>query len=176
MKKRKMVLALLIGLMIMVGIGVTHGSEVTLMDDVEIIINQETVTLDTYPRLIEERTLVPARFIFEPLGAEMEWDEEEEIASGIMDGTRVDIPIGSSTAYIDEEEDELEVSAQIFDDRTFIPLRFAGEAFGADVTWDDDERTITVIGPDEESEEEKHPVEFIFDEEEIEDLEIEKKE
>ncbi len=82
--------------------------------------------------------------MFEPLGVTMEWDGDNQVASGILGDQRVDMPIGSRGAKINGETKMLDVPAQIFEGRTYIPLRFAGEAFDRHVQWDGATRSITV--------------------------------
>lgn len=49
----------------------------------------------------------------------------------------IDFPV----AYVDDDGDirweALDTKPQVFDDRTYVPLRFISETFGLDVTWDD---------------------------------------
>ena len=113
-------------------------------DDIDIFVDGKEIKMEVLPRIQDGRTLVPARFIFEPLGAEMRWDDENQVASGMLGDHQVDIPIDSTEATVNGETEELDVPAQIFESRTFIPLRFAGEAFGRSVEWDGEARTITV--------------------------------
>ena len=39
---------------------------------------------------------------------------------------------------------ELDVAADIINDRTMVPLRFAAEALGCEVEWDGDARTVVI--------------------------------
>ena len=47
-------------------------------------------------------------------------------------------------------ETEMDVAAYIKDDRTYIPLRFVGEALGYEVTWDEVNRTAILKNKDKE--------------------------
>jgi len=42
-------------------------------------VNSTGVTLDVAPQIIEDRTLVPVRFIAEALGADVQWDGEKNM-------------------------------------------------------------------------------------------------
>ena len=84
-------------------------------EDIEIIVDGETIHPEVPPRVIEGRTIVPARDVFESLGAEMEWDDENRIASGILDDKRVDMPIDSKEATVNGVTETLDVPAQIFE-------------------------------------------------------------
>jgi hypothetical protein len=45
------------------------------------------------------------------------------------------LKIGDKEAYINDEKVELDVPAKIENGSTLVPLRFIGEAFGAEIFW-----------------------------------------
>jgi hypothetical protein len=47
-------------------------------------------------------------------------------------------------AKVDGKDVKLDVAPIIKDGRTFVPIRFISEAFGADVKWDANEKKITI--------------------------------
>ena len=55
------------------------------------------------------------------------------------------VNIGSRTAYINNVALTLDVPAEIKNDRTFIPLRFVSEALGANVDYEAETQTVTVL-------------------------------
>lgn len=122
----------------------TVGLAAQPQEDIEITIDGKTIQPDVPPIIQDGRTLVPARFMFEPIGAKMEWNSESRVASGILGDKRVDMPIGSKQVKVNGKTKMLDAPAQIFKGRTYIPLRFAGEAFGRNVQWDGETRSITV--------------------------------
>jgi len=96
------------------------------------------------PIMIEDRTLVPFRAIFEALDTDVEWDDETRTAIGTRDDITIEIPIDSTIATVNGEEVELDVPAMIHNERTLVPLRFIAEASGAEVEWNDATRTVTI--------------------------------
>ena len=62
---------LLLFLVIMLTVSLASAAEP--QEDMEIIVDGETINPEVPPRIIEGRTIVPARDVFEALGAEMEW-------------------------------------------------------------------------------------------------------
>ncbi len=54
----------------------------------------------------------------------------------------VELQIGNLTAYRNGEEITLQQEPVISQDRTLVPLRFVGEALGAQVTWDGETLTV----------------------------------
>lgn len=123
----------------------TGSSEVKLViDSTTATINGESKTLDSAPVIVDGRTLVPVRFISEAIGANVDWDAATSTAVITLDGKTIKLPIGAAAADIDGASVELDVPAQIINDRTMVPIRFISENFGANVGWDGDTRTVTV--------------------------------
>jgi len=56
---------------------------------------------------------------------------------------RVDVIIDKTTAYIDKQPKTLDVAPRIENGRTFVPVRFIGEVFGADFNWDEKNQKVT---------------------------------
>lgn len=82
------------------------------------------------------RTIVPLRYISETLGAEVKWDPKTSIIEINKDTTKVILKIGAKTATIHSKTIQLDTPPVTIDGRTYVPLRFISEAFGADVKWD----------------------------------------
>jgi formylglycine-generating enzyme len=89
-------------------------------------------------------TMVPMRAIFEWLGAEVSFDS----ATGLITAKRgeqvVSLKPGDRTATVNGESKTMSAPAETRQGRTFVPLRFVAEAFGADVGWDASTGTVTV--------------------------------
>ena len=61
------------------------------------------------------------------------------------DGTKIQITIGDNKLYKNGSPIELDVPAQIVNGRTLVPVRAVSEAFGCDVSWDGDTKTVYII-------------------------------
>ena len=99
---------------------------------------------DQFPLIIEGRTLIPVRAVAEVLGAEVNWNHEYyqvEIKKGDVN---IILPVNYHTAYIGLDATELDVPAQIVNERTMVPLRFIAEAFEINVEWEEDTRTVHI--------------------------------
>lgn len=116
--------------------------------DISVYIDGHKLQLDNPPIIQSGRTLAPMRAFFEALGAEVNWEADTETAVGTRDGNTVRIPIGSRQPTINGQATTIQVPAQIIDGRTYIPLRFVGEALGDEVTWDGTTNTITITRGD----------------------------
>jgi hypothetical protein len=109
-----------------------------------VMVNGKSVEFDVPPTLINGRTLVPFRAIFEALGMEVRWSPETRTAIGTSNHTEVVLTVGSIEAAINGSMKVLDVPPMIVNGRTLVPLRFVGEALGADVKWYPDTRDITI--------------------------------
>jgi len=118
---------------------------IALADNVvSVEINGVPIEFDVAPRIINDRTMVPMRKIFESLGATVTWNEETETATGVKDGTTVEITINSSILYKNGEVIELDSPAVLAEDRTLVPVRAVAESFGCKVLWDDATQTVMI--------------------------------
>lgn len=99
-----------------------------------------------YPPFIGSgRTLVPIRFITMAMGAKVDYDAKERKIKITYQDIQVDLQIGNTQAFINQKEVTIDAPPIIRSSRTFVPLRFIGEAFGAEITYNSETRTITII-------------------------------
>ncbi len=114
-------------------------------EEVNIIINGEEMNeTDMPPVILEDRTLVPARAVFETMGAEVAWNTQTKEVY-VKKGNdvvilKIDDEIGTKNgiAFI------MDVPAKIINDRTVIPVRAVSEALGCEVGWDAKKRIVTI--------------------------------
>ena len=112
--------------------------------DITISLNDELMMLEEPAVIVEGRTLIPVKFIFEPLGLDVTWNGETRTATGSKEGLKIEMDIDSTTAYVNGQAVELDVAATIINDRTYVPLRFVAESTGAIVTWHGETRHIGI--------------------------------
>ncbi len=108
------------------------------------MINGEKTELDAPAFIAENRTLTPARFVAESLGADVAWDNDERKVTVTKGDTEIIMYIDSTTAYINKEAITLDSAPIIRDSRTYTPARFVAEALGAEVSWDDYSKTVII--------------------------------
>lgn len=109
-------------------------------------VNGKEVKIDVPAQILDGRTMTPSRFVAESLGADVDWDDETRAVIITKGDIAIKLRIDSNIATIDGEEVEIDVPATIIDGRTLTPSRFVAEALGADVDWDDETKTVKVIG------------------------------
>lgn len=113
-------------------------------EDISVYVNARRVEFDVNPIIVEDRTLVPLRAIFEALGASVEWDNDTRSVTSEKSGTSVTLAIGSNVMYVNGMEKTLDVPAQIVSDRTLVPVRAISEAFDCPVEWDNATRSVLI--------------------------------
>ncbi len=137
-------------------------------------VDDAQVELDVPAQLINDRTMVPMRAIFEALNATVDWDNDTETATAERAGIVIKIAINNNTMYVGENAVELDVPAQLVEDRTLVPVRAISEAFGCAVTWDEATETVIikadVVAADEEIVEEVIIEETIIEETIVEEV------
>lgn len=99
---------------------------------------------DVAPKIVNSRTMLPARFVAENLGAEVEWDESDRIVTIYTDDIDIVITIGSKRAYVNGKKYTLDSEAFIENGRTYTPVRFIAEMLGAKVEWDSDNEEVII--------------------------------
>ncbi len=112
--------------------------------DVKILFNGERVQTSTAPIIENGSTLIPLRDVFETLGAEVIWDDEDRFAAAAKDGVLVQIYPDSGKFIKNGQEIELAVAPKITNDRIMVSLRALSEAFGYNVLWDGEEYTVSI--------------------------------
>ena len=111
---------------------------------IDLYVDFGRLNAQTPPTVVDGRTLVPVRAIFEALGAAVDWDAAARTATGTTSDTTVIIQIDQQTAYVNGEAKTLDVPAQLINGSTMVPARFISEALGYDVTWYQPTQTAAV--------------------------------
>lgn len=108
---------------------------------------------DVAPKIVNDRTMLPARFVAESLGAKVEWDGEKELVTITGKNEKDEdvtilITIGAPTAKVNGKEIKLDSPAFIENDRTYTPVRFISEYLGASVEWDEKDQKVIITKPE----------------------------
>ena len=113
---------------------------------IKVYVNGRRILFDAEPMLVNSRTMVPVRAIFEALGATVTWDNNTRTAIGVLGDTTVKITIGQAYLLKNGEMVSLDSPALLSSGRTYVPVRAIAESYNCTVDWDNDTRTVTIIG------------------------------
>jgi hypothetical protein len=110
-----------------------------------VVVNGKTLSLDSAPVIENGRTLVPLRGIFESLHSTPIWDGGTKTVTATRGDVTIKLQIGMKNATKNGQTISLEVPPKIINNRTYVPLRFIGESFGSQVTWNSESKTIHIV-------------------------------
>ncbi len=96
--------------------------------------------------ILEGRTLVPVRGVFEFMGYTVNWDNNTKTATLTNEKkeTVIKLTNGATTFTVNDEVITPDVPQQIIDGRFMLPLRAVGEAVNAKVGWNEETKTATI--------------------------------
>mgnify|MGYP001750501838 CR=1 FL=1 len=113
-------------------------------------LNGEALTFtDAVPVAQDGRTFLPFRAVFEAMGAEV--SNEGNTITAVRDGKTLTMTIGSTEATLTEGGASSAITMDVapYVDsttwRTYVPVRFAAQAFGCAVGWDQDNQTAVIV-------------------------------
>ncbi len=119
-------------------------------DDITVLLDGVKIEFDVKPQIINDRTMVPMRKIFETLGASVEWDSEAKRVYATTDELYIVMEIGqvvfsvTNTKTHEKKSVTLDSPPIIIDSRTLAPARAISEGMGYSVDWADETRTVLI--------------------------------
>ncbi|GED29749.1 copper amine oxidase N-terminal domain-containing protein [Brevibacillus centrosporus] len=112
--------------------------------------NQKAIVFpDQKPVIRDSRTLVPIRPIAESLGFDVDWNEQTRTVTINKGTSNVRLVVTQKIAKKNGQTINLDVPAQIINQRTMVPVRFIAEALSYNVNWN--QATQTVLITDEQA-------------------------
>ena len=137
MKLNKVLSTLILTTLLSTGVSASN-------QDIKITIDGTKLNTTIPSKVVNNRTLVPMRPIFEAMGAKVDWDGSTKTVVGTKDNNEIELQIGSSKATINGKEVSLDSPAVIINSNTLVPVRFIAESLGSNVVWDDKTRTVII--------------------------------
>ncbi len=126
-------------LSIFISTGVLASSQ-----DIRIILDGERLHTEVSAEIVNSRTLVPMRAIFEALGVNIDWNKDTKTIVGTKGSDKIILTIESTKGRINGKDVNLESPPIIIDGRTLVPIRFIAESLGSNVDWNKDTRTVII--------------------------------
>jgi len=114
-------------------------------------VNGEEQTMDVAPYIKGDRTFMPVRYAALACGvdeANILWDGTNKTVTLIKGDRVAQMKIGSTTMLINGAAITMDVAPEIvYPGRTMLPVRWVGQALGAQVDWDAETQTVTLNVP-----------------------------
>ena len=113
-------------------------------DELSVYIDNKKIEFDVPPQIIDGRTMVPMRKIFEELGAVVGWFGDRQEIWANKGANVICMTINHNALYKNTEEIGLDVAPCIVSGRTLVPVRAVSDSLGANVEWDANTRTVYI--------------------------------
>lgn len=117
------------------------GPEVTLRLREETFVASEEMMP---PIILQNRTLVPVREVFETLGGKVEWTESEKKIEITFGEKTITLWINQTEAEVDGKTIAIDVPAMLINSKTMVPVRFISEQANLQVEWDPATNTVSI--------------------------------
>lgn len=111
---------------------------------IKVKLGEEYLSFEQPPVIENSRTLASMRFLFEKMGAMVNWNDATKTASVSYGEIYIEIPINSSTAKVNGKEKQLDAPARLVNDKTMLPLRFIAEEMGYTVNYITETKTAEI--------------------------------
>ena len=117
-------------------------------NEIGVTINGQVVQFDVPPQIIDGRTMVPMRAIFEILGATVHWNNEYQTVTAITgDGSEIRLTINDTSIHINGLVSTMDIAPQLVNGSTMVPVRLIAEAMGMNVNWNVEANTVEITRP-----------------------------
>ena len=104
---------------------------------------------DAVPQVVDQRTFLPFRAVFEAMGAEV--SNADSTITAVRGDTTLTMKLGETAATVIKNGVEIPLTMDVapYVDagtwRTYVPVRFAAQAFDCAVGWDQDTSTAIIV-------------------------------
>lgn len=143
----KKLISLIISIMLICTGSLSVGAD---NSEIKVVLNGTKLSFDVPPQIINGRTMVPVRKIFEAQGAMVEWIKEKNLIVASYKTDIISMKVGETSFSVTNAVTNetrtvlLDVPAQIIDSRTLVPARAISEALGNKVSWDGENTTVLI--------------------------------
>lgn len=104
------------------------------------------------PYIENDRTMVPIRLISEKIGYKVDWNGEKRQVAITDAGSKIYLEVGKNGAIVNGQKAKIDENKSVVpvikNDRTYVPLRFISENFGASIEYEQPEPGVHIISID----------------------------
>jgi hypothetical protein len=121
------------------------SSIITAEQTITLSVDGNEVEPDVPPQIIDGRTMVPIRAMFESIGARVIYDPEDKTIVAIKNDKVVTMTIDNEFIDINGNKTEMDCPPVIINGRALAPARYSAEAFDYDVSWDAENKIVQIL-------------------------------
>lgn len=90
------------------------------------------------------RVYVPARAPMEAIGVTVSWDDAYQTMTLVNGNNQAVFTVSESFYYVNGVAHAMDVCPMLVNNRVVLPIRYASEAFGASVSWDEPGQSVII--------------------------------
>lgn len=124
--------------------GVSTAESEAVDPEIKVLLDGSYLKMDVAPQMIDNRTFVPLRAIFEGLGATVVYDAKTKGITATKADTKIQLTVNSNQAYVNGKSVILDVPAKEIGGRTLVPVRFVSESLHCGVDWQKATKTVNI--------------------------------
>ncbi|MBU5426214.1 copper amine oxidase N-terminal domain-containing protein [Tissierella pigra] len=144
----KKTLKILLTFVLVIGFIAASPKTINASSGIKVLLEGQELKFDVPPQIIEGRTLLPLRAIFEALGLEVGWDDATRIITGVAEGKEIILELDSKEVKVNGVDKTLDVPAKAINGRTLVPVRFIAESLDMNVVWNQESKTVKISKDD----------------------------
>lgn len=111
---------------------------------INVHVNNNNISMDVPPVIVEGRTLVPVAAIAQSLKGEVSWDASTKTVTITRDSKIIKLQLNNKTVTVDGQVMNLDVPAQSINGRTMVPVSFIAKVFNEKVVWHPTTQTVLI--------------------------------
>lgn len=126
--------------------GATYN--ITSNKEISVFLDRSEVAFDNVkPLIVEDRTMVPIRFLANAIGikeSDISYDEATETVVLKYNKKTITLAVGDKNALVDVDKVELDVPVIEVDGRVLVPFRFVCETFGYSIDYGETDTKMNI--------------------------------
>lgn len=131
-------------IILMIVLTMSLSSSTSASNSISTFVNTKKLVFNTEPIMENGRTLVEFTPIFNALGLNVDWNNSTKTLVGKNEKVKIQLTLGSKTAYVNGNKVALEVAPKVIKGRTFVPLRFISDSMGAEILYHSNVKEIDI--------------------------------
>jgi hypothetical protein len=105
---------------------------------------QKVEFIGTQPMKMGGRVMVPLRGVFEKMGADVDWNQADQMVMARKGETKVELRINNTQAFVNGQAMMVQNPPVMVGGSTMVPIRFISESLGALVDWDETAGLVSI--------------------------------
>lgn len=133
------------------------GISVMADNEIKVMLDGQEIQFSVKPQIVNDRTMVPLREVFESLGYSVTWEHETKTVEAVNDETETFLSMQVGNNYMNFRDRTggeytyfIDSPPVIKEDKTLVPLRVVSETSGCAVEWSAENKTVHIYKDDKD--------------------------